>query len=296
MTNGMDGLETKMIDDSGKDVETQLKQGLTSSTEINSQSNGIPENQEQPEQTIAQPEQNEQVQKPEQKSQAEINYEYQAKRFQSLADKIQNIEPEQFERLIQLDRQLKGGLAPELNEYLQTKKIKSQNTDEFGLEVPVKPNDYDPVIAITDPDSESGIYNQQLQDYRFDRRLAEREAKTAQEREKSEIENNHREMINSLRNTYKMPDEEIADLEEFIADPDTYTIPNMVKFYKVAKGSKTNPTEQKLNKEYDKIQRNMQIPQPVATMQGQSPNPKTDDELVGESLLRWGNRDLNYLK
>jgi len=270
----IEGLDLEIDGQPAETQETELAEIETAPQE---QSDGTPQVEGQPEAPD---------------DQARINYEYQAKKLQSLADKFENLDPEQVERLIQLNRQLQDGLAPEISEYIKTKQTKLKNTDEFGLEVPQKPSDYDPVLAVTDPESDSAKYKESLMEYKFERKLSERDAKLAKERSEHEQVESRRQMVDELHSVHKFSDKDIGDLETFIANPETYTTENMVKFYSLLK-SKKNPAEQKLTKEFNTIQRNRTIPQPLGNIQGQAPSTKTDGQLVAENILEFGNRNLN---
>lgn len=286
MTKLIEGLPIEM--ETGQPAETQTEeveqpqQTELDGTQVETQeTEGISQEERQPEEV-------------EQTDQAKINYEYQARRLQSLADKFESFDPEHVERLIELDKQLKSGLATELSEYLKTKREKLNNTDEFGLEIPIKPADFDPVDAITNPDGESGRYMSAMQDYKLEKKLRERDLIRQRELESIQQEQAYKQLKTELRQNFKYTEEEIKDLEKFIADPSTYTTENMVKFHRLLR-SKKNPAEQKLTNEYGVIQRNQRIPQPVGSIQGQTPQPKSPDAEVGESILKMGNKNLNVL-
>ncbi len=260
-------------------------------------SNGLPaESVEQVvEQPNSEPETVEQTETPSQETvddPAKQSYEYQSRRLQSLADKIENMQktasPEEIEELIELNKALKQGLAGDLKSFIETR-VKPKNVDDVGIEIPVKPESFDMVESVTDENSDSFKYRVAMEDYRLQRQEARIMRKIEESKQKEIQATENKRTMEDLKSRHGFDDAGINELTAFISNPETYTTENMVKFYQMLKGQKVNPTGQKISSEMAQIQRNAKLPQPSVLISGKNQPTETPERKFVKGIVALGN-------
>jgi len=215
-------------------------------------------------------------QEPVQEMTTSIDYEAEAKKFQSMYDRAQteNSKLQQGAQILQLLEQ-----RPDLVKTLEDG-IANPNPQPEPPKV-VK-DDFNPWDAFTDGNSDSGKYvNTKIQSM-VDQRLQTELAKQKQQVQADMQMNN---TVNELRNKYKMSDNDINGFLQFTTQPkEAVGLNNLVKLYQMQNGQSVanNDTMEAVNAA-------KQAPRTAGVLQGQSAvSPKNDNEKVWDMVLGTG--------
>lgn len=208
-----------------------------------------------------------------------IDYQAEAKKFQSMYDRAQseNAKLQQGAQILQLLEQ-----RPDLVKKLEDGIANGQQPQNEQQEVNVVKDDFNPWDAFTDDNSESGKYVANKIDKFVNRRLQAEMAKQQQQMQ-AELQMNN--TVNELRRNYKMSDNDIQEFLQFTTQPkEQVGLNNLVKLWQMQNGNSVanNDTMEAVNAA-------KQAPRTAGVLQGQSPeSPKTDSDKVFESIMGTG--------
>ena len=208
----------------------------------------------------------------------EIDWEGEAKKFQSMYDRTyaENGKLKQLEPLGQLLES-----RPDLVDLLQNNINGSQAKDQASK--PALPEeDFNPWEAYYKPGSQSYEFrkNQELD-------LTNQvvgQALQRQERQMAE-KMTYNNTVNELRNTYKFSDDDVNNFMQFVTQPkEQVGLPNLVKLYRdVNKGGMVSDTAQAVT-----AARN--APRSPGAIQGAPPQTKSDIDKVWDSVMGVGDK------
>mgnify|MGYP003116835564 FL=1 len=208
-----------------------------------------------------------------------INYEEEAKKFQSMYDRSQaeNAKLQQGAQILQLLEQ-RPDLVQSLEDGIANPPSQKSN------EPPVNKDDFNPWDAFTNDDSESGRYVNKKINNTVDQIVSERLARQQQQMESQmQMQNT----VNELRGTYKMSDNDINDFLQFTTQPkEQVGLNNLVKLWQMQNGQSVanNDTMEAVNAA-------KQAPRTAGVLQGQSEPNKSDGEKMWDSIVRSGGRN-----
>ena len=226
------------------------------------------------------PESPEQVQEPEQEPATSMDYEAEAKKFQSMYDRSQaeNARLQQGAQILQLLEQ-----RPDLVQALESGIAQPQTQQQS--EPSVGKDDFNPWDAFTDEKSESGRYVNNKIESLVNQRLNSVMAKQQQQiKNEMQMQNT----VNELRGTYKMSDGDIKDFLQFTTQPkEQVGLNNLVKLWQMQHGQSVAN-----NDTLDAVNAAKQAPRTAGVLQGQAPmSNKTEIDDVWDGLIAAGGRN-----
>ena len=209
-----------------------------------------------------------------------IDYQAEAKKFQSMYDRSQaeNSRLQQGAQILELLEQ-----RPDLVQVLESG-IANPQTQQ-GNEPAVNKDDFNPWDAFTDEKSESGRYVNNKIESLVNQRLNSVMAKQQQQiKNEMQMQNT----VNELRGTYKMSDGDIKDFLQFTTQPkEQVGLNNLVKLWQMQNGQSVAN-----NDTLDAVNAAKQAPRTAGVLQGQAPmSNKTEIDDVWDGLIAAGGRN-----
>ena len=168
-------------------------------------------------------------QEPTQEQSTSIDYEAEAKKFQSMYDRAQaeNAKLQQGAQILQLLEQ-RPDLVKTLEDGIAGKQTQQQPEQTVGKE------DFNPWDAFTDENSESGRYVNNKIENMVQQRL---QSALSQQQQQIQSEMQMQNTVNELRGTYKMSDNDINDFLQFTTQPkERVGLNNLVKLWQMQNG------------------------------------------------------------
>lgn len=216
----------------------------------------------------------------------EARYQY----WQSQYDKmrVRNDEVEQQIHNLEKYKPLVEYLSsnPDLIDMIQ----KHKEPKNYRPEQPVRPQNYDPVEAVTNPQSESFRYRQDLDEYRgrlsefLDKRYQEMEERdrniAAQREQMAKQQEAQRQVYSYLKTQHSMEEAEIADFVNVMGNEQSLSPENLVRFYKFIKGNNGNEAQQSLRG----TQPQMNLP-PLGPLGGKGNPTLSEDEMFSRGFM-----------
>jgi len=233
----------------------------------------------------------------------QVRYQY----WQSEADKRGN----ELAQMKQTNQMLQGQVNTLIQQPATLEQGIPQEEESFEFppppEKPQKPVRYNRVEAYEDPNSESGIYLDAVEEWRdnmdeygnlrseYDREMAvfergqlteernrEREALQQYARQQEQVDD----IRQHVRKQYNADDAAIDEFIQVMSSPDSLTVDNLWKLYSLDRGTGTNAP--KPSPAFQQTRRAQQIPSPMGVVSGV--NRQTDktaedrimDELIGD--------------
>ena len=218
------------------------------------------------------------TQEPAQEEVPAVDYEAEAKKFQSMYDRSQaeNAKLQQGAQILQLLEQ-----RPDLVQVLEDG-IAGNRTQQQPEPTVVK-DDFNPWDAFTDKNSESGKYVNNQIDNMIQQRL---NSALSQQQQQMQAEMQMQNTVNELRGTYKMSDDAINDFLQFTTQPkEKVGLNNLVKLWQMQSGQSVAN-----NDTMEAVTAAKQAPRTAGVLQGEPPMPKkTDTDNMFDSIMATGN-------
>ena len=207
-----------------------------------------------------------------------VDYEAEAKKFQSMYDRAQaeNAKLQQGAQLLQLLEQ-----RPDLVKTLEDGIANPQGQNQSTQEVAPAVDDFNPWEAY-DENTETGKFVDQKITNKVDQLVSER---LAQQQRQMQAEMQMQNTVNELRGTYKLSDNDIQDFLQFTTQPkERVGLNNLVKLWQMQSG-----TSVANNDTMEAVNAAKQAPRTAGVLQGQAPqSPKTDSDKVFDSIMGSG--------
>ena len=207
-----------------------------------------------------------------------VDYEAEAKKFQSMYDRAQaeNAKLQQGAQLLQLLEQ-----RPDLVKTLEDGIANPQGQNQSTQEVAPAVDDFNPWEAY-DENTETGKFVDQKITNKVDQLVSER---LAQQQRQMQAEMQMQNTVNELRGTYKLSDNDIQDFLQFTTQPkEQVGLNNLVKLWQMQSG-----TSVANNDTMEAVNAAKQAPRTAGVLQGQAPqSPKTDSDKVFDSIMGSG--------
>lgn len=215
-----------------------------------------------------------------------------ARHFQSLYDKSQ-AELEAIKQQMQVQQQYlqhlylqqqggqqPSGGQPQVN---PNSAVRESATSPQKPERPVRPQNYDPIDATSDPSSASWRYREQLEEYMegmgdYLGTVEENAMRRAQAIAEQQAQQMRAATIRQqLSNGYGMTEDEINDFWQIMDDPNMVTVENLVKFYRSLKGTPAQP-----------MRRQSKIPVPPvppSTRTGKTQDTRSPEDRIMDDMI-----------
>ena len=207
-----------------------------------------------------------------------VDYEAEAKKFQSMYDRAQaeNAKLQQGAQLLQLLEQ-----RPDLVKTLEDGIANPQGQNQSTQEVAPAVDDFNPWEAY-DENTETGKFVDKKITNKVDQLVSER---LAQQKHQMQAEMQMQNTVNELRGTYKLSDNDIQDFLQFTTQPkERVGLNNLVKLWQMHSG-----TSVANNDTMEAVNAAKQAPRTAGVLQGQAPqSPKTDSDKVFDSIMGSG--------
>jgi len=217
------------------------------------------------------------TQEPAQEEVPAVDYEAEAKKFQSMYDRSQaeNAKLQQGAQILQLLEQ-----RPDLVQVLEDG-IAGNRTQQQPEPTVVK-DDFNPWDAFTDKNSESGKYVNNQIDNMIQQRL---NSALSQQQQQMKAEMQMQNTVNELRGTYKMSDDAINDFLQFTTQPkEKVGLNNLVKLWQMQSGQSVAN-----NDTMEAVTAAKQAPRTAGVLQGEPPMPKKNDaDNMFDSIIATG--------
>jgi hypothetical protein len=217
-------------------------------------------------------------QEPVQEEVPAVDYQAEAKKFQSMYDRSQaeNARLQQGAQILQLLEQ-----RPDLVQVLEDG-IAGNRTQEQP-EQTVGKDDFNPWDAFTDENSESGRYVNNKIENLVQQRL---QSALSQQQQQIQAEMQMQNTVNELRGTYKMSDGDIQEFLQFTTQPkERVGLNNLVKLWQMQSGKSVAN-----NDTMEAVTAAQQAPRTAGVLQGEPPMPKKNDtDNMFDSIMATGN-------
>ena len=217
------------------------------------------------------------TQEPAQEEVPAVDYEAEAKKFQSMYDRSQaeNAKLQQGAQILQLLEQ-----RPDLVQVLEDG-IAGNRTQQQPEPTVVK-DDFNPWDAFTDKNSESGKYVNNQIDNMIQQRL---NSALSQQQQQMQAEMQMQNTVNELRGTYKMSDNDINDFLQFTTQPkEKVGLNNLVKLWQMQSGQSVAN-----NDTMEAVTAAKQAPRTAGVLQGQpQASQRNDADKMFDSIISTG--------
>ena len=220
------------------------------------------------------PESPEQIQEPVQEPATSMDYEAEAKKFQSMYDRSQaeNARLQQGAQILQLLEQ-RPDLVQALESGIAQPQTQQQNEPSVGKD------DFNPWDAFTDENSESGRYVNNKIESLVNQRLT---SALSQQQQQIQADMQMQNTVNELRGTYKMSDGDIQEFLQFTTKPkEQVGLNNLVKLWQMQNGQSVanNDTMEAVNAA-------KQAPRTAGVLQGQpQTSQKHDSDKIFDAVM-----------
>ena len=204
-------------------------------------------------------------QEPVQEEVPAVDYEAEAKKFQSMYDRSQaeNARLQQGAQILQLLEQ-RPDLVQVLEDGIAGNRTQQQPEQTVGKD------DFNPWDAFTDENSESGRYVNNKIENLVQQRL---QSALSQQQQQIQSEMQMQNTVNELRGTYKMSDGEIQDFLQFTTQPkERVGLNNLVRLWQMQSGKSVAN-----NDTMEAVTAAQQAPRTAGVLQGEPPMPKKND-------------------
>ena len=223
------------------------------------------------------PESPEQVQEPEQEPATSMDYEAEAKKFQSMYDRSQaeNAKLQQGAQILQLLEQ-RPDLVKTLEDGIAGKQTQQQPEQTVGKD------DFNPWDAFTDENSESGRYVNNKIENMVQQRL---QSALSQQQQQIQSDMQMQNTVNELRGTYKMSDNDINEFLQFTTQPkERVGLNNLVKLWQMQNGQSVAN-----NDTMEAVTAAKQAPRTAGVLQGQpQTSQRNDADKMFDSIISTG--------
>ena len=204
-------------------------------------------------------------QEPVQEEVPAVDYEAEAKKFQSMYDRSQaeNAKLQQGAQILQLLEQ-RPDLVQVLEDGIAGNRTQQQPEQTVGKD------DFNPWDAFTDENSESGRYVNNKIENMVQQRL---QSALSQQQQQIQAEMQMQNTVNELRGTYKMSDGDIQEFLQFTTQPkERVGLNNLVKLWQMQNGQSVAN-----NDTMEAVTAAQQAPRTAGVLQGEPPMPKKND-------------------
>ena len=216
-------------------------------------------------------------QEPTQEQSTSIDYEAEAKKFQSMYDRAQaeNAKLQQGAQILQLLEQ-RPDLVKTLEDGIAGKQTQQQPEQTVGKD------DFNPWDAFTDENSESGRYVNNKIENMVQKRL---QSALSQQQQQIQSEMQMQNTVNELRGTYKMSDNDINDFLQFTTQPkERVGLNNLVKLWQMQNGQSVAN-----NDTMEAVTAAKQAPRTAGVLQGQpQTSQRNDADRMFDSIISTG--------
>ena len=216
-------------------------------------------------------------QEPTQEQSTSIDYEAEAKKFQSMYDRAQaeNAKLQQGAQILQLLEQ-RPDLVKTLEDGIAGKQTQQQPEQSVGKD------DFNPWDAFTDENSESGRYVNNKIENMVQQRL---QSALSQQQQQIQSEMQMQNTVNELRGTYKMSDNDINDFLQFTTQPkERVGLNNLVKLWQMQNGQSVAN-----NDTMEAVTAAKQAPRTAGVLQGQpQASQRNDADKMFDSIISTG--------
>ena len=216
-------------------------------------------------------------QEPTQEQSTSIDYEAEAKKFQSMYDRAQaeNAKLQQGAQILQLLEQ-RPDLVKTLEDGIAGKQTQQQPEQTVGKD------DFNPWDAFTDENSESGRYVNNKIENMVQQRL---QSALSQQQQQIQSEMQMQNTVNELRGTYKMSDNDINDFLQFTTQPkERVGLNNLVKLWQMQNGQSVAN-----NDTMEAVTAAKQAPRTAGVLQGQpQASQRNDADKMFDSIISTG--------
>ena len=206
-----------------------------------------------------------------------VDYEAEAKKFQSMYDRAQaeNAKLQQGAQILQLLEQ-RPDLVKTLEDGIAGKQTQQQPEQTVGKE------DFNPWDAFTDENSESGRYVNNKIENMVQQRL---QSALSQQQQQIQSEMQMQNTVNELRGTYKMSDNDINDFLQFTTQPkERVGLNNLVKLWQMQNGQSVAN-----NDTMEAVTAAKQAPRTAGVLQGQpQASQRNDADKMFDSIISTG--------
>ena len=205
------------------------------------------------------------AQEPVQEEVPAVDYEAEAKKFQSMYDRSQaeNARLQQGAQILQLLEQ-RPDLVQVLEDGIAGNRTQQQPEQTVGKD------DFNPWDAFTDENSESGRYVNNKIENMVQQRL---QSALSQQQQQIQAEMQMQNTVNELRGTYKMSDGDIQEFLQFTTQPkERVGLNNLVKLWQMQNGQSVAN-----NDTMEAVTAAQQAPRTAGVLQGEPPMPKKND-------------------
>ena len=219
------------------------------------------------------PESPEQIQEPVQEPATSMDYEAEAKKFQSMYDRSQaeNARLQQGAQILQLLEQ-RPDLVQALESGIAQPQTQQQNEPSVGKD------DFNP-WELTEKGTKTGDYFASEMNNMIDQRV---NSKIAQQQQQMQAEMQMQNTVNELRGTYKMSDGDIQEFLQFTTKPkEQVGLNNLVKLWQMQNGQSVanNDTMEAVNAA-------KQAPRTAGVLQGQpQASQKNDTDKIFDAVM-----------
>ena len=206
-----------------------------------------------------------------------IDYQAEAKKFQSMYDRSQaeNAKLQQGAQILQLLEQ-RPDLVQVLEDGIAGNRTQQQPEQTVGKD------DFNPWDAFTDENSESGRYVNNKIENLVQQRL---QSALSQQQQQIQSEMQMQNTVNELRGTYKMSDGDIQEFLQFTTQPkERVGLNNLVKLWQMQSGQSVAN-----NDTMEAVTAAQQAPRTAGVLQGEPPMPKKNDaDNMFDSIMATG--------
>ena len=217
------------------------------------------------------------AQEPVQEEVPAVDYEAEAKKFQSMYDRSQaeNAKLQQGAQILQLLEQ-RPDLVQVLEDGIAGNRTQQQPEQTVGKD------DFNPWDAFTDENSESGRYVNNKIENLVQQRL---QSALSQQQQQIQAEMQMQNTVNELRGTYKMSDGDIQEFLQFTTQPkERVGLNNLVKLWQMQSGKSVAN-----NDTMEAVTAAQQAPRTAGVLQGEPPMPKKNDaDNMFDSIIATG--------
>tara|TARA_Y100000592_G_scaffold79668_1_gene125685 strand:- start:811 stop:1764 length:954 start_codon:yes stop_codon:yes gene_type:complete len=247
-------------------------------------------------------------QKPEAPQETQDNDEKRYQYWQSEADKARNENAQMAQRLQALEQQVNSQPQPTVDDREDDRSFPPPPPK------PDRPRNFSRSEALEDPTSDSAKYMDEIDDWRdemddynrlqseYNLAIVEEEKQKIQDernnimRQQAEQQQRQQQMANihtHLKNTYQASDEEISQFVEIMDKPESVTLDNLFKLYRLQTGNQTAPvqnvqaplTETSKNDSFEQMKRAQQVPTSMGVIPSQGNQTGTSEDSMMDSMI-----------
>lgn len=252
-------------------------------------------------------------QEPEAKEQPVDNDEKRYQYWQSEADKARNENAQLAQRLQALEQQVSQPQPTVENDGVEDDRSFPPPPPK-----PSKPRNFSRAEALEDPSSDSAKYMDDIDDWRdemddynrlhseYNLAIVEEQKQKMEDerndimRQQAEAQERQQQMANihtHLKTQYQASDQEIAEFVEIMDKPESVTLDNLFKLYRLQNGNQTAPvqntqpmTETNKNESFEQMKRAQQVPTSMGVIPSQGNVSGTGTDSLMDSMINEYNK------